>query len=140
VTARTRHQGRQSGEEVERLEQELAGAVAKGPLESVHHQAVTVTAQALECERGSSDIATQALELLALVGPAGDRRIQREPVAGRGECLGRLRQVSAQTWGLRLAARLPDAQRVELEDAGHMVPVERPARFAEALIGFAARI
>ena len=32
VSAWTRHQGRQSGEEVERLEQELAGAVAKGRL------------------------------------------------------------------------------------------------------------
>jgi hypothetical protein len=109
VTARTRHQGRQSGEEVERLEQELAGAVAKGPLESVRHQAVTVTAQALECERGSSDIATQALELLALVGPAGDRRIQREPVAGRGECLGRLRQVSGQTCEAVTAPTSPDS-------------------------------
>ena len=56
VTARTRHLGRQSREEVERLKQaapgilppaafvppctaELAGAVAKRPLESVHDQA-----------------------------------------------------------------------------------------------------
>ncbi len=42
-----RHQGRQSREEVERLKQELAGAVAKGPLKSVHDQAVAVTTEAL---------------------------------------------------------------------------------------------
>ena len=40
----------------------------------------------------------------------------------------------------RLAARLPDARRVDLEDAGHMVPVERPERFADALVEFASTL
>jgi 3-oxoadipate enol-lactonase len=36
-----------------------------------------------------------------------------------------------------LAARLPDARRVDLDNAGHMVPVERPAELAQALLEFA---
>jgi len=38
-----------------------------------------------------------------------------------------------------LIARLPDAQRVDMENAGHMVPAERPKELARALIGFADR-
>ena len=36
-----------------------------------------------------------------------------------------------------LSARLPDARAVVYEDAGHMIPVERPGRFADELIAFA---
>jgi len=36
------------------------------------------------------------------------------------------------------AARLPQAQRLDLADAGHMVPVERPQTFIQALLDFAA--
>jgi hypothetical protein len=71
VTARTRHEGHQSRKEVERLEQELARAVAKGPLESVHDQAVAVTPAALERERRAGDVAPPTLEPLSLVGSAG---------------------------------------------------------------------
>jgi hypothetical protein len=49
-------------------------------------------AEVLEREREPGDVATQALELLSLLGPAGHRRVQREavgatrrrPVAGTG--------------------------------------------------------
>ena len=37
----------------------------------------------------------------------------------------------------RLAARLPDARRLDMETAGHLVPVERGAETAEALLRFA---
>lgn len=36
-----------------------------------------------------------------------------------------------------LTARLPDARTVVFEDAGHLIPIERPARFAEELKAFA---
>ena len=36
-----------------------------------------------------------------------------------------------------LSARLPQAQRADLADAGHMVPVERPQAFIKALLDFA---
>lgn len=39
-----------------------------------------------------------------------------------------------------LAARLPDAQRLEVTNAGHLIPVERPAQFARALLEFAGRV
>ncbi|MCB1715443.1 MAG: alpha/beta hydrolase, partial [Candidatus Competibacteraceae bacterium] len=34
------------------------------------------------------------------------------------------------------AARLPQAQRLDLADAGHMVPVEQPQAFIQALLDF----
>lgn len=39
-----------------------------------------------------------------------------------------------------LAARLPRARRVDLEDAGHMLPVEAPDRLAAALLAFAREL
>ena len=36
-----------------------------------------------------------------------------------------------------ITARLPDARSVVYEDAGHMIPVERPERLAGDLIAFA---
>jgi pimeloyl-ACP methyl ester carboxylesterase len=37
------------------------------------------------------------------------------------------------------SARLPQAQRLDLADAGHMVPVEQPQAFVQALLDFAAQ-
>lgn len=37
----------------------------------------------------------------------------------------------------RLAARIPNATRVDFDDAGHMVPVEQPEKLAHAMIAFA---
>lgn len=39
-----------------------------------------------------------------------------------------------------LTARLPQSVRFDMENAGHMVPVERPERLAEALVTFAGRL
>jgi pimeloyl-ACP methyl ester carboxylesterase len=36
-----------------------------------------------------------------------------------------------------LAARIAAIQRVEFRDAGHLVPIERPAGFTQALLEFA---
>jgi pimeloyl-ACP methyl ester carboxylesterase len=40
----------------------------------------------------------------------------------------------------RLLARLPDVRPVELADAGHLIPVERPQDLAHTLIDFAAEL
>ena len=40
----------------------------------------------------------------------------------------------------RLYATLPDARREDWEDAGHLLPQERPARLTESLLGFGAEI
>lgn len=39
-----------------------------------------------------------------------------------------------------LTARLPRAESLEFDDAGHLIPIERPARFTEALLAFGARV
>jgi pimeloyl-ACP methyl ester carboxylesterase len=36
-----------------------------------------------------------------------------------------------------LSARLPRARRITLGDAGHLIPLERPAETAQALLDFA---
>lgn len=39
-----------------------------------------------------------------------------------------------------LAARLPNAERLDFPDAGHMIPVERPRRLTHALLDLARRL
>lgn len=39
-----------------------------------------------------------------------------------------------------LAAKIPGLKRVDFPDAGHLVPVERPAAFTKALLDFAANL
>jgi pimeloyl-ACP methyl ester carboxylesterase len=39
-----------------------------------------------------------------------------------------------------LSARIAGIQRVDFPDAGHLVPVERPAAFAQALLAFAGKL
>lgn len=36
-----------------------------------------------------------------------------------------------------LSARLPRARRIDLDDAGHLIPLERPAETVQALVEFA---
>jgi len=40
----------------------------------------------------------------------------------------------------RLSARIPDITRIEMKNAGHMIPAERPEELAEAILVFAARL
>jgi 3-oxoadipate enol-lactonase len=42
--------------------------------------------------------------------------------------------------GRRLAARLPNAEYLELEGAGHNLPLEDPGRFAEIVLSFLERV
>jgi hypothetical protein len=116
MAARAGHEGRQSCEEVERFEQKLRGAVAKRPLEPVHDPAVA--AEAPERERRTRDIAAEPLELLSLLGPAGDRRIQREAGAGHGERLGRLAQLGSETGNLQ-TQRLAPCNRAHRNAVAH---------------------
>ena len=39
-----------------------------------------------------------------------------------------------------LCARIPDVERVDLSDAGHMIPAERPESLARAILDFAGRM
>ena len=81
MSSRARHQRRQPGNKVERLEQDVGGAIAKRVLQLVDHQAVAVTAKTLTRKSRARHIPAQALELTPLVAPAGNRRIEREAVA-----------------------------------------------------------
>jgi len=39
-----------------------------------------------------------------------------------------------------LSARIPDAERIDMTDAAHLLPAERPTELAEALLKFAGRV
>ncbi|EDP64472.1 hypothetical protein BAL199_26981 [alpha proteobacterium BAL199] len=39
-----------------------------------------------------------------------------------------------------LAARIPNATRIDFADAGHLIPIERPQAFTKALFDFGAGI
>ena len=60
VTARTRHQRGQAGDEVQRFEQHVGGAIAKRVLELVDHQPVAVAAETLQGNGGARHIAAAA--------------------------------------------------------------------------------
>lgn len=63
MRSRTRHEGSQSRNEVQRLEKYVGGPVPKRALERVHHQAIAINAQPLERNRSSRDVTTPALQL-----------------------------------------------------------------------------
>lgn len=90
MTARARHQRRQASDEVQRLEQDVGGPIAKRVLELVDHQPVAVAAETLTRNGRARHIAAQTLQLSAIAGLAGDGRIEREAVPRSGEWLRRL--------------------------------------------------
>ena len=94
----------QASDEVQRLEQDVGGPIAKRVLEFVNHQPVAVAAETLTRNGRARHIAAQALQLLAIAGLAGDGRNEREAVTRSGE------------WPRRLAPR----------------PVERGSRGVQA--------
>ena len=55
--SRPRHQRGETGDEVERLEQDVGGAVTKGMLQLVDHQSVAVAAETLQGNGGARHIA-----------------------------------------------------------------------------------
>jgi len=67
VDSRLRHQGRQPRDEVQRLEDDVRGAVAVRGLELVADVAVRRARQALLRDGRTADVAAQPLELLALI-------------------------------------------------------------------------
>ncbi len=87
MAARARHEDSQARQEIERLKQERGRAVAKGPLELVHDQAVTIAAQALGrratgrnpalAAEGHEVLVATALALHALRKPCSSRPQRR---------------------------------------------------------------
>ncbi len=73
------HQGRKPGNEVDRLEHDLRGAVAVGSLERVDDFAVCAERRALAGDRWPGDVAAEALAFIALMRLATDARVQGEP-------------------------------------------------------------
>ena len=90
VTARAWDQRGQAGDEVERFEQHMGRAIAKGMLQPIDHQAVPVAAQALQGNGGARHVPAQPLQLSAIASLAGDGRIERETVTSGSEGLRRL--------------------------------------------------
>ena len=70
VESWARNQGRQAGNEVEWVENDVRCAVAKGLLEPVEDLPARIGREALVGNGGPGDVATELLELVALVGLA----------------------------------------------------------------------
>jgi len=79
IHPRFRHQRRQPRDEVQGLENDMGGAVTIRGLQLIAHLALRGQCQALLRNRGSGDITTQALQLVALIGPGGNASVQVEP-------------------------------------------------------------
>jgi pimeloyl-ACP methyl ester carboxylesterase len=67
--------------------------------------------------------------------PWGQRQL---PVLAMSRLHDRIFRVAADVE--ELSARIAGIQRVDVPDAGHLVPVERPAAFAQALLAFAGKL
>jgi hypothetical protein len=92
--------------QVQRLEQNVGGAVTKGMLQLVDHQAVAVAAQSLQGNCGARHIAAQALQLAAIAALAGDRSIEREAVTSGRERLRLLRALAGRSRGVQAAGTI----------------------------------
>ena len=79
VGARPRHESRESGDEVERLERDRRGAVAPVSAQRVDHLAVGCEREPLDLQRRASDVATQSLEALPVRSPTASAGLGREP-------------------------------------------------------------
>ena len=112
VHARSGHEGGQAGEEVERVEHDVGGAVAPGGLEAVAHVTVRDQRQALLGQGGAADVAVQALELSALGGAGADAGVQREPgcaLSGRLEEREKIARQGCRHPSVRHASSIPSA-------------------------------
>ena len=88
----SRHQRRESGQELDWLEHKMAGAVPVRGLELVDHLPGPVRAQPFQRQCRSGDVAAQPLDPLTLVWRTRHRRIQREPVSRHRERFGHTRR------------------------------------------------
>ena len=68
VQSRTRDQRRQAGDEVERVEDDVGGAVAKRLLEPIDDLSPIIGREPLVGDGGPCDVATELFELVALGG------------------------------------------------------------------------
>ena len=68
----------------------VRGAVAERVFQFIDHQAITVDAQPLQCNRPSRAVPAQALELLTLMGFTGHCCVNGEAVARYGQRFDRL--------------------------------------------------
>jgi len=73
---RPRHEGREPGDEVERVEGEGSRAVLPVAAQAVDHAAVLREREALGRDRGTSEIADEALESVPIVGRDLDLGVQ----------------------------------------------------------------
>jgi len=81
VRSRPRHERREPGQEVERLEHDRRGAVAPASAEGVDHFAIGGERESVELDRWASHVPTQPLEPITIVGCDADFGVQRETVA-----------------------------------------------------------
>jgi len=93
----SRHQRRESGQELDRLEHKMVGAVPVRRLQLIHHLPCPVRAQPFQRQCGSGDVSTQPLDPVTLVWRTRHRRIQREAVSRHRERFGHTRR--GRSWG-----------------------------------------
>jgi hypothetical protein len=111
VGARPRIQRREPGDEVERVEGDGPGSVLPVTSQGVDHAPVLGERKALGRDRGTSEIADQALESVPIVGRDHDLGVEREAVEG-GAQLARQEERP----GIAAAAEALDARRVALRE------------------------
>ena len=88
VASRSRDQRRQSGHEVNRGEDHMGSAIPEWAFEFVDNLPGFIRSQPVEADGGARDVATQALQTLALVRLAGDGGVEREAVPVHRERFG----------------------------------------------------
>ena len=74
-----RHQRREPGHEIHRLEHDVRGAVAVRGLQAIAHLPLRGQREALDRHRRPAHVAGEALELRALIRLHPDARVQRKP-------------------------------------------------------------
>ena len=93
VQSRTRDQRRQAGDEVEWLEDDAGGAVAKRLLEPIDDLSPIIGREPLVGDGGPCDVATELFELVALGGFTDGGGGAKSPAAWRARWMGRVRAV-----------------------------------------------
>ena len=101
VSSRAWNEGRQTSHEVQRLEQNVGGAIAKRVLQFVDHQTIAVAAETLKANRGAGHIAAHSLQLPALLGLAEHCRIERITIARGREGLWWMRSLQSSSRGVQ---------------------------------------
>src|SRR3990172_395256 len=80
VKSRRRNEGAELLDPLERIKQEMRGAVPSGASELVEELALRALHHPLHCQRRTQEVATDVLESLAGVSGEGDIGMTREPL------------------------------------------------------------